>query len=308
MVRLSDEISLDFREEPEPALFLNGLLFCQAERKNGLFSLFFRAPAASDIYFSVRNAENGEEVLRQIAPDAKKWLPMYSLHLKKMKNFHNLINEQAEGRFINSTVCEKLSVTGFINIPETPFHRWALGDGNRHLWPEWKNVCSRGMRILNDDPNHSDWIVGSGLDPLIHYSLNSRKGSPDALLSERAYDIMWEVQHKLLGFQCAVLCGKGSFSGRAWHAELYPEKLPPPGCVVILPDAGVRWLEVVSEVARHRSAVITETGGAVSHLVNVAREQEVRMVRVKNARSIYSDRWTEVTVNCDNGTANITPP
>jgi phosphohistidine swiveling domain-containing protein len=49
-----------------------------------------------------------------------------------------------------------------LKLPRIPFERWIFGATN-HRFTEWKNICPLGMKMMNDDRNHSDWWLSTGI-------------------------------------------------------------------------------------------------------------------------------------------------
>ena len=307
MIQRSPNVTVELRLDPLPALLVNGWTVGVPEVGSDGWEILARLPSRGGPGAFARGRDAGamwEDLLNDIGT----WIGPYGEHVERIAVMRAEIEARAGDEWMEFPIDATISPSGTLRVPSAPFRRWSLRDMNRHLWPEWSNVCPLGMRLRNDDPNHSDWLVGAGLDPWIHDVFSAKKGSPSDHVTRAAYEAMWELQHELLGFRCAVLCGAGKATGKAWHPQRHPGEPMPPGTVAILPDAGVRWLDVVSRSATMGAACIVETGGSVAHLVNVGRGMEARIVRVPDARRIYLDPWTEVTVDCDWGTANITPP
>ena len=202
-----------------------------------------------------------------------------------------------------------------LRIPRAPFEHWALDRcGAGHLAPPW-SVCSRaglkmGMTdsaLPADDPLHTDWMLGAGLDPLtINWYGADRNGDLGALsLREAAYALMRRIQAENLNFACNVLCGSRIVSGTAYIANAKRKDLPYAGDVVVLPDASERWMEVVQAACGSGSgAVIVAKGGAMAHLVVNGLGDNVNIVRVENATRIYVD-GQQIPVDCANGAVTV---
>jgi hypothetical protein len=51
-----------------------------------------------------------------------------------------------------------------VAVPRAPFMHWALA---RHpstgSLPSWTTVSPSGLKMMNDDPFHTDWVLGAGL-------------------------------------------------------------------------------------------------------------------------------------------------
>ena len=151
-------------------------------------------------------------------------------------------------------------------VPRAPFVCWSLHRTTlAHLMPPWRPVCESGMKLPGDDRYHSDWYFGAGFGESGGFY---DRDSPlhDAALSESG-----RIQRELGGFQCTVLVGGDDVYGVVGHD------------VIVVPDLHPDRLD---EVLRGR-AVITEAGGAVAHLAQVARERSLPMVRVEGAMAKF---------------------
>jgi phosphohistidine swiveling domain-containing protein len=194
-----------------------------------------------------------------------------------------------------------------LRVPRAPFEHWALHRcGADHLSLPWKTCSVSGLKVgmINDDPLHTDWMLGAGLDTQsVHwYGIDQ-----DSELIEAAMDAMETVQHEKLGFECNVLAGAGQVTGRAFVAAHGRAEMPEPGDVLVLPDSGAGWLEhVMAACGDGQGAVIVARGGALAHLVVEGRAAGCRIVRVPDATRIYVEGQT-VCVDCDNGKANVLP-
>jgi phosphohistidine swiveling domain-containing protein len=163
---------------------------------------------------------------------------------------------------------------GCLKVPRAPFWAWALGrrPSLRHLGPAWDSVCPSGMKMMMDDPYHTDWMVGAGLDPQSeeHYGFGSK-------IQEAANHLMFEIQERLGQSECSVISRGPTHGGAAFHPKLGERS--PVGSVVVLPNLNPKYFDSIIDVA----AVVTEEGGALAHLAQVGRESGVAIVRVPGA-------------------------
>lgn len=222
------------------------------------------------------------------------------------------IAEQAAGDYIEF----ELSDGRVIRAPRLPFLHWALGLHGRHLLEPWKPISPMGLKILNDDAWHSDWMLGAGIDLHAWHGRLSAGIKEDKVLIMGADDKRWDLQADMLGFDCAVLSGAGRAAGYVIHPEPNQGlnlKLGPIVSVghhkevrvIVIPHAGPEYVQAATEIHALGGAVITERGGAMAHLVNIGREQGVRIVRAENAVKRFPGHMTWVTVDCDKGRVTI---
>jgi len=182
---------------------------------------------------------------------------------------------------------------GKLRVPRGAFEHWACRpSGAEHLASPWQAVSPQGIKQGSDDPYHTDWMLGAGLNPK---DMRHDGPSPEltAALNEAAYAARAEVEKRLLDFDCSVLLSGPDIIGRAWHPSSpddlsIPYSDEPP--VAILRDARPDWLPVVMEVLGKGGAVIVERGGEMAHLVNEARGTGFGpIVRRAKALKLYPD-------------------
>jgi phosphohistidine swiveling domain-containing protein len=170
-------------------------------------------------------------------------------------------------------------------VPRAPFVLWAFArlKWYARLLPEWKTISPGGMKMAMDDPNHTDWVIGGGFDPLDRdlYWGGAKAEAADCLRSRLQDE--FDTRERLQNEPVTTLVTGAKVTGVVVHG--LPGKTPGPGLVVVIPNLHSRYLWAVHGAA----AVITEEGGEVAHLAQVAREQAVPVVRAERAR----ERWSE---------------
>ncbi len=178
-----------------------------------------------------------------------------------------------------------------LRIPQAPFEHWCLKEsGGEHLALPWTNVTPSGLKMINDDPNHSDWMIGAGLP--IRAMLDNR------VLNDEIWTLRFDYQAKKLQFKCGVLSGTGYARGEVFHPKVGDEI--PDDAVIVLKRASPEFVEL----AMKAKAVIVERGGAMAHLVNVGREANKIIVRVENALQMYPV-GNGVSVNAERGEVTL---
>lgn len=201
-----------------------------------------------------RLRETREDVL--LAIDAYRSID----HLKYLKETREQILKQAGGDLFDLVVEGKT-----LRVPRAPFLKWALSRTSlEHLAPPWKAVSRSGMKLPLDVPNHTDWMIGAGLDP---HEVNAYTGP----LHDASLDAASFFQEGLGGFECMVLVGGETVLGVAGKD------------IAVLPDLHPDRLEQVV-TAR---AVITQAGGQLAHLAQVATERCIPIFRDPEALRRY---------------------
>lgn len=160
----------------------------------------------------------------------------------------------------------ELSVEGkTLTVPRAPFEQWALGRTSlKHLAAPWECISPVGLKLPLDDPYHSDWLIGAGCD------LNQVYSGP---INDAAFHELAELQERLGNFMCGVVVDGGPVSGTIGKE------------IVVLPDLRPDFLEAMV----HAKAVITETGGKLAHLAQVALEKSITILLVPDAISRFPE-------------------
>ncbi len=180
-----------------------------------------------------------------------------------------------------------------IKVPTAPFQNWAMWrTAGAHLAKPWKKVTPPGMKMMGDDPYHTDWMLGAGLD----LDAMTEDGSN---LHEVAFELNFKMQNDFLNFNAAILCGDRRVKGRVVHAK--PDQKVASDQIAVIPSANARYLAAAVSAA----GVIVERGGSLAHLVVVAREQGVTIMRVEHALKLYPE-GSEVLMNPEFGNVTLT--
>jgi phosphohistidine swiveling domain-containing protein len=207
-----------------------------------------------------------------------------------------LAQAEVQGGFMSLTVGEG-SGAHELRVPRTPFLKWATHGnqktyGTMHLW---KPVCPTGIKMMGDDPVHSDWFIGAGLSPRLAYDVEHPVNKA-----------AWRFRSNLAyseGRQCVRLAGRGRVTG----AVVFPKSGEgvPEGTIAVVPNAGVDYaLALMSACRTGAGAVIAAVGGKLAHLATVSREMGARLVVVDDALSRFAE-GDVVTIDLEEGTVAI---
>lgn len=186
-----------------------------------------------------------------------------------------------------------------LKVPRAPFEQWVMWrtDG-AHLAAPWKKVSPPGLKMLGDDPYHTDWILGAGL-ALDDWAGTSQTSDP---LVHAAWNLRYQIAQRLLKSAAAVLSGAGVARGTVVH--LKPGDRLKAGEIGVIRNAGPDYVQAAQDAINNGGALITENGGAVAHLVTVFREQDLKIVRVQNARKKYPAGGS-VTIDFSDATVTL---
>lgn len=194
-----------------------------------------------------------------------------------------------------------------LRVPRNPFLLWSLKgfdfEANGKERPEWRTVCPSGMKMYMDDPYHTDWMVGAGLDPEQAYALN------DKSYSSRVQSCAFHLRSKITSEWCEaefVTLAKGTedrIYGTVVHPQ--PNEAVEPGSIAVVPHAGPEYqlaLESACKKGRYGrpGAVICEIGGPLAHLAVVGRELKHTLLMVPNARDRFAE-GTSLTIDVAKG-------
>lgn len=186
-----------------------------------------------------------------------------------------------------------------VRIPATPFLHWARKVGHSvksdSTLPGWTPVCYSGMKMMNDNPMHTDWWLGAGL-PLEDAYVD------DHPVSQAAYSYALRFARSE-GAQCLRLAGKGRVVGPV----VFPAKGEgvPAGSVAVVKNAGTDYeLALLSACKDGAGVVIACTGGKMAHLTTVSRELGARLVVIDKAFELFKEGQV-VSVDLDKGTFEV---
>lgn len=170
-----------------------------------------------------------------------------------------------------------------VEVPAQPLYLWASRnwrDGLVSGLAPWKPVCPQGLKMMMDNPIHTDWLVGAGYDPRIAYDMNHP-------LNKAAWRMSLSLARE--GNQdFVVLAGTGKATGRVVFPR--PNEPVPDGCIAVVPFAGVDYeMAMLSACKSGRGAVVAATGGKLAHLPTVARETASRVAVLDNATQAFTE-------------------
>lgn len=204
-----------------------------------------------------------------------------ALRLKRLGQLRERILQQANGDLLDlSWSATERVAAGAVKVPRAPFLHWAFARMKmfEQQLPPWQTVSPIGLKMMNDDPYHTDWVIGAGLDPddrsLLYYP---------GPVGDAAMKLSHELQDKFdEPSDVHVLVDGPHVSGTIHHGT--KKKPCPDGAIVVLPNLHPDYLETIADAA----AVITEEGGAVAHLANVSRERNLPIVRIAGALNRFN--------------------
>ena len=109
-----------------------------------------------------------------------------------------------------------------ISIPRAPFHYWivesrrGIGDFVNKLFDKlleeegdfWEPVSYSGLKMINDSPFHSDWVIAIGYDPEEWYAqvaVEPELIAIDEAISDYVYDFSIALDNKVREDEKAAL-------------------------------------------------------------------------------------------------------
>lgn len=155
----------------------------------------------------------------------------------------------------------------------------------------WNPVCESGLKMEGDSAFHSDLWLAMG------YALNGEEYNHDNPETSRFYDVIDNLRfgYKAVGdFLTLNDVKMESFIGKVVFED---SKEITDRDILVLPNAGLKY----EKLAKKAGMVITERGGAVSHLVIVGREEMFPVIIMKDAISKLRD-YESIEVNFKNNT------
>jgi phosphohistidine swiveling domain-containing protein len=192
-----------------------------------------------------------------------------------------LAQAEKTGGFLN-LVAEYPDGPRTVVVPSAPFLHWVRRNGEKELQqgavPAWEIICPDSLKMLNDNPMHSDWWIGAGLT-VADYQGDKHPVDVAAWLyvSQFARD-----DDK----QCVRLAGRGKVSGAIVFPA--PNEGVPTGSIAVVPYAGPAYeIALLTACKGGAGAVIAAVGGKLAHLAIVSREMDARLVVMDNAMETF---------------------
>lgn len=225
--------------------------------------------------------------------------------LSYVKELHQQIKSQADAlpdgwMELNLEAIPELKTPArTIKVPRIPFERW-VHMAHKHRWEDWKNVSPSGLKMAMDDRNHSDWWIGAGLS-LDHCHIREKEAkSKQEILAVQVNRAAWNERMDYGSYdgylflvkprktvEGMVMWVRNSTEVKEFVEEAIRWKKASNNqdMIAVVPNASIDF----SLIMPHASAVITQEGNKVAHLVKVAREDNVPVVLCKEAFKRYFD-------------------
>lgn len=170
----------------------------------------------------------------------------------------------------------------YLLVPKLAFYHWAMDNipgVELGIHEQWKTVCPMGIKSQNDNPYHTDWILGAGLDPNTFYT-------NDMEIHDSSYAMRSKIVSEMANFEFVPLSKSDMRYVSGKVRLLNPGESLLKGQIGVIPHAGVEYQEALISAAKHQSALICATGGKLSHLAIVGREANVPVVMWDKAMTL----------------------
>lgn len=193
-----------------------------------------------------------------------------------------------------------------IRIPRPPFEQWALSKINvKNIAIPWEPISPSGLKMFGDDPYHTDWILGAGLDLNVMSNQYAHPGVYDQALHDAAWEKRFEIVSDKLNFAFLPLCGDKKFDGLCFIPD--PTKDNPFADfssqeIIILKNLDATHFALYRQIP-DGVCVLAGNGGPGSHMV-IANKKNICIGVVENIHLIATDS-TRIIVDFKNGTLNI---
>uniref|UniRef100_A0AB74UIL5 PEP-utilising enzyme mobile domain-containing protein n=1 Tax=Caulobacter phage BL57 TaxID=3348355 RepID=A0AB74UIL5_9VIRU len=218
---------------------------------------------------------------------------------RSVEDYRKAILAQAGDDFFDLAYTDVEGKEVVLKVPTAPFEQWALWrTAGAHLAKPWKRVTYTGFKMFGDDPYHTDWVLGAGLNPE-DWPIVESDNPP---LHKAAWDKRFQLAEEKLGGNMRVLLGKGYVTGKI--VMLKPGETLSPGEIGVIRNAGPDYVQAAQSAIEHNTALICENGGSVAHLVVEYLDKPLRLTRIENARKIFKDGMT-VYLDFDKSTREI---
>jgi len=232
------------------------------------------APSALQAFEEEQHAEDVVEQQERL--EEIRWQAEEAAEKAKIAAWRDAILDQANGDFLELHLEDGTTRS----VPRAPFVRWAFRHGAlHHLAPPWKSVAPSGLKLPLDSSDHSDWMIGGGCD------LGGYYGSA---LSRAADEASFRLVVETGTSSCVVLVEGRDQTGRIG------------GDIVVLPNLHPDHLPKL----RLARAILTQAGGALAHLAQVALERQIPILLIPDALTRFPV-GSRVTVRPSAGTVTL---
>lgn len=183
-----------------------------------------------------------------------------------------------------------------LTVPRLPFVRWALRTAIGTTPPDWDNVAPSGLKMGGDNPDHTDWVLGAGLELGEAYADNVNEAAWD-----KAFEIQEEYREAKLpypGIRAAMEMLSNTIHKAATIVDA-GERTGTVGVdVAVFPDSEAERVEQLDG----NVAVIVEKGGKLAHFAIVTKGRGITVMRHPQATELFADG---VRVNLNPKTGRI---
>jgi hypothetical protein len=195
-----------------------------------------------------------------------------------------------------------------LRVPKNPFLYWSLRyfnfEDHGHAKPHWDFVAGSGHKMMNDDPYHTDWMLGAGVP--LDEAYSHEDGSFGEIVRSSSYELKNKLVREYTGHAFTTLTkgDKTYISGEVVFPK--PNERVPTGSIAIVPHAGPEY-QLAMESANmeslegYRGCIICETGGKLAHLVVVGREFKCTVLMMPGATKMYR-KGDRVSIDLNEGT------
>lgn len=233
------------------------------------------------------------------------------LHALKLQDYGRRVREQANqhGGYMDLPLLdenhEPFKPAQTLKVPRNPFLLWCLRhfafEANGKERPQWSVVCPMGLKMVTDDPLHSDWMLGAGesIDNAYEHDPASRWD----IVMRSAHSLRATITEEWTQAQFVVLA-KGKeryFSGTVVKPE--PNEAVPEGSIAVVPSAGPQYQLAMETACEGGGVLICDTGGKLAHLAIVGREFGCTVLMVPDATKRFREGQI-LSVDMDNGTVH----
>lgn len=168
-----------------------------------------------------------------------------------------------------------------IQVPRDAFMYWAFQNRDKPSLNVYKPISESGLRLPNDVPAHTDWLLGATLFPFSETAFEQWKPWEHFdELTKMGYTESYEQHNRVFHTDITVLS-----TGQADYVEgkiVHPKRneIVDYDCIAVIPNASPDYIKACTA-----KAVITEVGGSFAHLVIASTDTTI--IRVEDALTRY---------------------
>lgn len=173
-------------------------------------------------------------------------------------------------------------------IPKNPFIKWSC----KKSTVDWDCIAPQGLKMLNDDPYHTDWMIGAGFDITEDpYMYKNEK------LKDKIWKLSFEIAREYNSSDCQIISGNGIVYGQLYFPS--PDEEVEKGKIICIPNLSPKYyIPAITATDEGKvGGIICKVGGEMAHLSIEGKKLNMKIVRFENYEDLENDEWVTLDLN-----------